>query len=436
MTGLELDYGSGRFARIPRDLRVDALVDGQWHTVSPAGSGRWLRARAADQLMRERRARLVISVPPSRASLLRIVSSQEPWEIPSCGSTSRIPAASDPARHRDHFAAVESAATMGPSGAPPQLTGGAGRCGWTAVAAGIVLARSAVFAAFDGLDFDSDQAVFGLMAKHLAEGRAFPLFMYGQSYMLAVSAWLAAPCVALLGATVFALKLPILAFNMAAAALLVVCLVRDARLAPASALVAALPFVLPPVVTTAQLTEHCGGNVEPFLYVLLLWLLRRRAIAFGVVAGIGTLNREFTLYGVAALAVLAVASGRWRERATLRFASLAALCFAGVLALVELVRPLSTYGRGLERAVAWKGFEAAQQRLVVLVERMLGILFGFQPLALATEHLRSELSVSASGPVLGPLLAALAACSCSGCSHRRAPAACSSPRPRCPGTSC
>ena len=38
--------------------------------------------------------------------------------------------------------------------------------------------------------FDSDQAVFGLMAKHLAEGRAFPVFMYGQSYILAVESWM------------------------------------------------------------------------------------------------------------------------------------------------------------------------------------------------------------------------------------------------------
>ena len=31
--------------------------------------------------------------------------------------------------------------------------------------------------------FDSDQAIVGLMAKHLSELRAFPVFFYGQTYM-------------------------------------------------------------------------------------------------------------------------------------------------------------------------------------------------------------------------------------------------------------
>ena len=41
--------------------------------------------------------------------------------------------------------------------------------------------------------FDSDQAIFGLMAKHLSELRALPVFMYGQNYILGVEAWMAAP---------------------------------------------------------------------------------------------------------------------------------------------------------------------------------------------------------------------------------------------------
>ena len=33
---------------------------------------------------------------------------------------------------------------------------------------------------------DGDECILGLMAKHIAEGRAFPVFLYGQSYGLAV----------------------------------------------------------------------------------------------------------------------------------------------------------------------------------------------------------------------------------------------------------
>ena len=56
----------------------------------------------------------------------------------------------------------------------------------------LTVARSAVFVFWEGAHFDANQAVIGLMAKHLAELRAFPLFMYGQSYQLAVESWLIA----------------------------------------------------------------------------------------------------------------------------------------------------------------------------------------------------------------------------------------------------
>jgi hypothetical protein len=40
----------------------------------------------------------------------------------------------------------------------------------------VLLARSLVFIVYPQSFFDSDQAIVGLMAKHLIEGRAFPLF--------------------------------------------------------------------------------------------------------------------------------------------------------------------------------------------------------------------------------------------------------------------
>ena len=56
---------------------------------------------------------------------------------------------------------------------------------WTAIAIAlaIVAVRSAVFLIRPETYFDSDQATVGLMAKHLAELRAFPVFLYGQTYM-------------------------------------------------------------------------------------------------------------------------------------------------------------------------------------------------------------------------------------------------------------
>jgi hypothetical protein len=55
---------------------------------------------------------------------------------------------------------------------------------------------------------NSDEAVSGLVAAHVAQGRAFPLFFYGQYYMGALESYLAAPLFALLGASTLALRLP------------------------------------------------------------------------------------------------------------------------------------------------------------------------------------------------------------------------------------
>ena len=59
-----------------------------------------------------------------------------------------------------------------------------------AVATAIVALQSFVLLRYEQF-FDSDQAVYGLMAKHLSEFRTFPLFFYGQNYMLGVQSWLA-----------------------------------------------------------------------------------------------------------------------------------------------------------------------------------------------------------------------------------------------------
>jgi hypothetical protein len=167
-----------------------------------------------------------------------------------------------------------------------------------------VLIRTAVFVCWEHSSFDSDQAVVGLMAKHISEGRAFPLFFYGQNYLLAVQAWLAAPVFLVLGPTVLALKLPLLVLNLAVALLLVHLLQRDAGLRPAFAGMAAAIFVLAPVGMSAQLMNALGVSVEPFLYVLLIWVWRARPVWLGVVLGVGFLHREFTAYGFLAILVV------------------------------------------------------------------------------------------------------------------------------------
>jgi hypothetical protein len=206
----------------------------------------------------------------------------------------------------------------------------------------LILIRSAVFVFWEQSHFDSDQAITGLMAKHLSELRAFPLFFYGQSYILGVEAWLAAPVFLLAGVSVTTLKLPLLAINIAIGVLLLRTLEREAGLRPFPALAATLPFVLPPPGTAARLLDPSGGNVEPFLYVILLWLTRARPVWGGLILGIGFLQREFTLYAFLALLAIEAIQGSLLTRAGIRRRLVMLRTTAEVWLLVQWLKQYSS----------------------------------------------------------------------------------------------
>ncbi|MGC4788783.1 hypothetical protein ACLQ22_13250 [Micromonospora sp. DT178] len=58
---------------------------------------------------------------------------------------------------------------------------------------------------------NSDEATMGLAALHIAQGREFPVWFYGQNYMGTLEAYLAAPVFALVGPSTLGLRLPTLA---------------------------------------------------------------------------------------------------------------------------------------------------------------------------------------------------------------------------------
>jgi len=236
-----------------------------------------------------------------------------------------------------------------------------------AIVAAIVCARSAVFLLSPESYFDSDQAIVGLMAKHLSELRAFPVFLYGQTYMLGVEAWLAAPLFAIFGASPAMLKVPLLVMNLAIAWLLIRTFVREMQLPPWAALLASLPFVLPSPGIAAVFMDASGGSLEPLLYVLLLWVTRQRPVLCGLVLGIGFLNREFTVYGLAALLCLEAVDGRLFSReGAVRFARL-----AGVAALVWLsIQGLKTVSSGGGPGTTAKDTFTASNNLAELAGRI------------------------------------------------------------------
>jgi hypothetical protein len=209
--------------------------------------------------------------------------------------------------------------------------------GISVVAVAFVLFRSAVWVFWEQSYFESDQAIVGLMAKHLAERRAFPLTFYGQQYMLAVESWLIAPGFKLFGASVLTLRLPLVAINIVIAVLLLKILVDHARLTPRAAFIASLFFLLAPIIAASRLVEAQGANVEPFLYTLLLWLTRANPLAFGVIGGIGFTHREFTAYAIMAIVVLELWHGAFFRRSNL---GAKAIVFAEVIGIALIVRLL------------------------------------------------------------------------------------------------
>jgi hypothetical protein len=202
-----------------------------------------------------------------------------------------------------------------------------------------VVLRGWFFLRFDESYFDSDQAIVGLMAKHLVEGRAFPLFFYGQEYMLGVESWLMAPVFFALGPSVFALRLTMVLLNVVTAVTLWWLLVRDARLQPWLAALAAAPFALAPFVTAAHLVEAQGGNPEPFLWVLVAWLLRARPLALGAAMAVAFLHREFSAYALPALFLVQLAGARGRLTALIRPWALTAFAFVAVFQGINALKP-------------------------------------------------------------------------------------------------
>lgn len=192
-----------------------------------------------------------------------------------------------------------------------------------------------------GVRFDADQAIVGLMAKHISEGRAFPIYFYGQSYLLAIEAYLAAPLMWLLGPTEVALKIPVVAMNMLAAGLLVWHAHRDLGLRPLLALVAAAPLVIPPIVPGTRLMEAMGGNAEPLLYTLLLWHFRARVWLFAITAAVAMAHRELTAYALLPLFLLDGLSGGLRARAAWTRWVLSGVLFLMLVAGLRAALPYS-----------------------------------------------------------------------------------------------
>ncbi len=266
---------------------------------------------------------------------------------------------------------------------------------WLAVASALVVVRTLPYVIWGTLAFDADQAVVGLMSKHIAEFRALPVYQYALPYVVMVSAYVTAPFMWLFGPTIFALKLPLLLMNVGVGLLVIIAIVR-AGLRPAVAVASSLPVLLTSAVVNASLMDALGMTVEPLLFVIVLWYARRSPVLFGVTAALGFHVREFVAYGVAAIVAVDVLDGDAFSAAGRRRWVLCALAALGTTAAIsgvaryasirgpdtwlvqELEGNLSTLGGAFCFAPrqAWRNIQE-------LVLSYLGILLGAVPRPLA-----------------------------------------------------
>lgn len=169
----------------------------------------------------------------------------------------------------------------------------------------------------DAFPFNSDEAIVGLMAKHILEGER-PIFFYGQSYMGSFDAWLVSAGFAFFGAKIWVIRaiqgllyLCTIAFSM-----LIVDRVSDSRLA---VIITGVLLAFPTVNMTLYTTVSLGGYGESLLIgsvLMLIFLILRKEIqsfgkkailvfGMGLITGFGFWINGFTLvYSIPVLVVL------------------------------------------------------------------------------------------------------------------------------------
>jgi hypothetical protein len=167
---------------------------------------------------------------------------------------------------------------------------------------------------------DGDEAMIGLQAERILHGQ-FPTYFYGQAYMGTLEAYLAAPFVALLGPTGWALRLvpivlsPLLVYLTWRLARAV--LPRDATTTPLLAGLAACVAGLPHLYVVITEMRTWGGQIEVYVVTLALLLcvveladrlragastteLLRRWLVLGFVAGLGIWINPLIVYALVA----------------------------------------------------------------------------------------------------------------------------------------
>jgi hypothetical protein len=251
--------------------------------------------------------------------------------------------------------------------------------------------------------FRSDEGIVGLMGKHIVEGRAFPLFFYGQSYLGALEPYLVAAAEALAGPTLLAVRGVPYLFS-----LLVVGLVWWAGAAlfgRAAALTATAMMALPSVFFVEWSLKARGGFIEHVALSLVVlglfarWAYRNAAgpgtlATLGFVAGLALWVNQ--LIGTTLAVMLFVL---WRRRLWSRRLVTAGVAF--VVGALPLLVGLARDPTGTPETLARKFF---------LMNRVKGserfaddkVVHGARQRVVALAHAPGNLQTVLGGPAVAP----------------------------------
>ena len=146
---------------------------------------------------------------------------------------------------------------------------------WAAGLAALGIVLKLALLAMGSFPFHADEAVVGLMARHILQGR-WPAFFYGQAYMGSLDASLVALAFRLIGESVGAIRaVQILLYG--GTILTTVWLARSVSANPALPIVAGTLMAVPTVNVTLYTTVSLGGYGEALLIGNLLLLLGLKA---------------------------------------------------------------------------------------------------------------------------------------------------------------
>ena len=149
--------------------------------------------------------------------------------------------------------------------------------GWVSIILLIAVVWKSIWLSVGAFPFNSDEAITGLMARHILQGER-PIFFYGQSYMGSLDAFLTAGLFTILGESVLTIRvLQVFLYNCTIIS--TAWLGRKLTGGWGTGLLAAMFLAVPVVNTTLYTTVTLGGYGEALLLSNIAFLCAMRLIS-------------------------------------------------------------------------------------------------------------------------------------------------------------